>query len=664
MSLFVEEIFNAISLAGTYLLIALGVTLLYGITRIINFAQGELVSLGGFIAFALASLHVPIWAALVISTLLVAAGSEVLDFAVFRRTLTRPLNGFIVSLGLILVLEAAYALIWTAPVYSVPPLLGGTFDLGAGVVISRERVLLIAITAVVAALLFAILRYTKYGRGMRALSEDRTGARVLGVPVGVLVSVVFVLSTGLAAAAGGLLGTVLPFTTDGGTTLLLLGFAVAIVGGLGSIRGAVGAAILLALTQTLAGAYVSLEWSYAILLVVMIATILARPRTASGGGDPLAVEGIFNDTQLPAEGQDRRTRAVSRGLPRLSAVVLGVLVFLAPLILASARDVSLLSGALVNAIVAYSFWFCFRQVGLFSIAQGAFMGTGAYTAALVSAHLGLDFWLQIAVALVAAGLMAVLFGLISLRTTGSYFAILLFALNELFVQAVGNWSFTGQSSGLLLTQPPDALFGLVSFESPTAFYYLVLAVLIAAVVVLGIVRRSRFGRRLLSVRDNATLASSLGLNVFRHKLAALAIGGALAGVGGVLYAYQQLGVAPDEFSVSISITFVLMVILGGSESVAGPLVGALLATFLPDIFGLSPYVAQLVYGLVLVVVISLLPRGVTGSLRGGSDWLARTLTARSATPAGTVAGAGEGLAGYPDYPPPLASSSDGREDSL
>jgi branched-chain amino acid transport system permease protein len=618
MSLFIEQLFNGLSLAGIYLLIALGITLLFGITTIINFAQGELVIGGGFVAYALVQAHIPIAAALVISAVAIGVGSEVLDFGLFRRTLDRPLNGLIISLGLITLLEAVYSLIWPAPVYSLPLVLSGTVNVGGGIIISKERLLLIGVTAVLTMLVFLMLGKTKYGRGMRALSEDRMSARVLGVPVGILISLVFMLSSGLAALAGGLLGTIFPFESTQGTTLLLIGFAVAIVGGLGNVRGAVYASILLAFVQVLGGAYISQLWSQAFLVGAMIIVIVIRPTgfgTAGGHGDPLSAGFIALSNRV------RRSRPridpVGRVLNLVPTGATGVVIVLlafAPFILSSSFNTSLMTSAIINALVAYSFWFGFRYVGIFSIAQATFMGMGAYSADLVAQHMGWDFWAQSGVAVAAGAGLALIFGLIALRSSGSYFVIILFALSELMVNIAGNWSFVGGQDGLELTSSANPLGTLVDFSQTRNLYFLVLVVFLLTMAVLLLIRRTAFGARLRSVRDNETLAKSLGLNTYRHRLLALVISGGVAGVAGILFSYNQLGIGSSYFDPSASINFVLMVMVGGSETLLGPLVGALLVTFLPSLIHLGPYQSQAVYGAGLVLVILLLPQGIVGSI--------------------------------------------------
>lgn len=631
---FVEQLINALALAGIYLLVALGITLIFGLTRIVFFAQGELVTLGAFLTLSLVELHVNVILALVIAPLAVGLLAEVLDLSILRPTLVRPLNGFIISLGLIVALEAAYAIHWSGDYYYISPVLNGTLAFG-DIVVSKERAVLVGVTAVATLALFLFLDRTHYGRGMRALAEDRIGSQVLGVRVGRLISIVFVVGCALAGLAGGLLGTIFPFTAFSGSAFLLQGFAVAVVGGLGNVRGAVVAALLLAFTQTMGAAYISLSWSYGMLLGAMIVIILVRPYglfapSEGGGGDPLGGSHFLGGGaalgRIPTESNIGRLLAA---VPRLSLVGLFAFGLAAPIFLGSNREVALATFGLVATIGTYSLWFGFRFAGIFSIAQAAFVGIGAYTTAIVALHWGVNFWLEILLAVLAGAVGATVFGLISLRASGSYFVIILFALTELQVVIIQNWvSVTGGINGIVLATPANPLFGLVDFTDPTNLYYLVFVFACLIIVFLYWLGRTSFGHLLTSLRDNELLAQSLGLNTFRYKLAALVISGACAGLGGALYIYAAISVAPSYFNAAASIQMILQMIMGGSGTVAGPLVGTAVATFLPEVLHLSPYQAQLVYGLLLVGIIILLPTGIVGMIKTNYVRLAIRIAAR------------------------------------
>jgi branched-chain amino acid transport system permease protein len=633
LTIFIEQLFNALSLAGIYVLVAMGLTLVFGLTRIINFAQGEFVTLGAFATMTLAELNVPVPIALLLSGVGVGLLSEVIDLGVFRRTLSRPINGFIVSLGLIVALEAAYAIRWPGVLYTIPPVLPGVWHLGP-VVLVQERVFLVLVAAAACLILFWFLERTHYGRGIRALAEDRTSAQVLGVRVGRLISVTFIIGSGLAALAGGLLGTIFPFTAFFGSAFLLKGFAVAIVGGLGNIRGVVVAALVLATAETMGGAYVSLEWSYAILLVVMVAIILWRPyglfRSAeAAGGDPLRGDHLLGGAGLSRAALLTRVGRILKRLPLVGAAAFAVVLATVPLWIDSYHSLSLMTFAVVNAIAVYSLWFAFRHAGIFSVAQAGFVGIGAYATVILTIHFQINFWEQILISVLLGAALAAVFGYIALRASGTYLLILLFALSELEIIVIQNWSdVTGGYVGITLPTAPDPFGGAISFANPIALYYLVLAFAAISVAFLAWLATTRFGKLLASLRDNEMLAQSLGLNTFRYKLLALTVSGAVAGLGGAALVYVAIGIAPPYFSVNASIQYSLMMLLGGSGTLIGPMVGALVATFLPDVLHFDPYESQLVYGLLLVLIIVVLPTGAIGALRQAYFRLANRVAAR------------------------------------
>lgn len=623
MSTFATQFYNAIELASIYLLIALGISLVYGLARVVNFAQGELVTLGAFIALELHD-SMSTAVAILLSALAVGALSQPLYFGLFRSTMKRPFNGFIISIGLIVGLEGLWSLVWPQASYSIPPIVSGSWTIG-GVVIDRNGALLIGVAAVAAAVLIRMLSVSSFGRTMRAIAEDPLAVAVLGVRTTRRTALTFAIGSLLAGLAGGLLGTLFPFNAYFGSSFLLDGFAVAIVGGLGSIPGAVVAAVVLALAQTLGGAYVSLGWSSAFGLAAIIVIILVRPTgifrgTESGeilGADDSAVniewETYENSKRAAASaaGSLRDVRVAPwLGIP-LTALLLGV----APFVL-QARYLSDATYAVILAIAAYGVWFLFRFAGILSISQAAFMGIAGYTAAVTSTRWHLGVWPQLGLAIAAAALASLVVGLLCLRTRGSYFLIMLFAVNELIVQVMTNWqSVTGGSQGVIVVSAPSFLGQLVNFSDPTEFFYLAAVFLVVTVTVLRWVSVTAFGRRLTMIRDSEVLSESLGVKSYGHRVAAFVLAGAIGGLAGMLLLYQQNAIEPTQFSTFPGVYLVLMVLLGGGGTLVGPLLGAIIITFIPEVLNLGPNTTQLVNGILLIAIISLLPIGVGGSIR-------------------------------------------------
>jgi branched-chain amino acid transport system permease protein len=623
-----QNLYDSLGDASIYLLVALGITLVYGLTRLVNFAQGEMVTIGAFVSYGFVRLGLPLAVALVLATVLVGLGSEVLYVGLFRRTVTRPFNGLVISLGLIVALEGAYSLIWPGSSYQLNPAIAGSWTIG-GVSLDKNRALLVVITAAVAAALLYGLRSTQTGRGVRAIAEKRTAAQVLGVPVGRLTGMTFMVGSGLGALAGGLLATMFSFNAYFGSSFLLDAFAVAIVGGLGNVGGAILAALILSICETLGGAYVSLQWAPAIGVIAIIVVLLLRPhgilRGTEAGESVGSAEAALAFGEEPTE-KALRSREAVRGekrfawepqIPRL-ALALGVILFIvAPFLLPTARSLSDATYAVVIALGTYGVWYLFRYAGIISVVQAPLMGIGAYTAALTAAHWGWSFWPQLLLAIAIATVVATAIGVIALRTSGSYFLIVLFAFAELITAVLTNWSsLTGGEEGLIQANAPDPFGGAINFVNPKAFYWLALALLLVVIVALVALAKSPFGRRLVTVRDNEVLARSLGLNAFRHKLVAFAVSGTVAGVAGVLLLYQQTAITPALFGVFPSVNLILAMMIGGIGVIAGPALGAIVFVFLPEVLSLGPNATQLVYGLLLVAVIVLAPRGLGGTLRG------------------------------------------------
>lgn len=274
---FFQQLFNALRISGVYALVALGITVIFGLTGIVKFSIGQLLTLGAFLSFAFwDNDRLTYFLAVPLAALSVGALSFLLERAAFRFTLERPINGFIVSLGLILVLQNLVIEFWGTESKAIQPPFSGEWEAG-GVSMPRQSWFVIWVTVGLIVLLFLGLRFTKYGRAMRACAEDRDAAALMGVPVNWVVAGTFALGGALAAVAGGLFASVFPIHPYIGSSLLLKGFAVALVGGLGNIEGTVAAALLVGTTETMAAGYLETEWRDGYTFGLMILVLLWRP---------------------------------------------------------------------------------------------------------------------------------------------------------------------------------------------------------------------------------------------------------------------------------------------------------------------------------------------------------------------------------------------------
>ena len=255
-------------------------------------------------------------------------------------------------------------------------------------------------------------------------------------------------------------------------------------------------------------------------------------------------------------------------------------------------------------------------VGYVSIAQAGFMGIGAYFSTLLSVKLGWSVWTTLWIAPLFTALVSVLVGYPSLRVKGHYFAIVTLAYNMvIFTILLTFSSVTGGEAGISNVPRPSefSLLGWVmNFEgrSNTAYYILVLLSALLATGLCAIILHSRVGRVLVAIRQNESLADAMGVSTWRYKLFAFVVSAGLAGFAGALYAHYIGFLNPEPFGVDQSLNAILAVILGGSGTLAGPVVGAFAVTFLPEYLRIADSYRLVTYGFILVVATIFLPRGL------------------------------------------------------
>ena len=282
MDILFQQILNGLSIASVITLIAVGVTLIFGLTGIINFAHGEFLMVGSIVTWLAVQAGLGFFIALVLAVIAVGTMGFVLERGLFRFTLTRPTNGFIVSLGLIVVLQHIVILFYDPNQKSIPRPLSGIWNV-AGVRIASVRVMVILVTIAVVALTFAMVTRSRYGRALRAAVDDRDTAALMGIPVRRYITGVFVLGSALAGLGGALLIALFPITPFTGGTMVMKGFAVALIGGLGNLTGAVVAGLILGIVEGFSAGYGFSEWTDAYSFALMILVLLFRPNGLFGG---------------------------------------------------------------------------------------------------------------------------------------------------------------------------------------------------------------------------------------------------------------------------------------------------------------------------------------------------------------------------------------------
>jgi branched-chain amino acid transport system permease protein len=300
----------------------------------------------------------------------------------------------------------------------------------------------------------------------------------------------------------------------------------------------------------------------------------------------------------------------------LAAIILaGVLTLLALPHVLSTYYLGLVIQMMIFALFAMSLDLLIGYAGLASLGHAAYFGVAAYTTGLVALRLGWNVWFALPAGLLLAAVTATLFGLLALRTRGSYFLMITLALSQVVWGIAFGWrTLTGGDDGLPDVPRPNLDLPW-SLTDSTPFYYFVLVFAAIGTLLLMRIVASPFGHALRGIRESETRMLALGYNVWRYKLVAFVLAATFAGLAGCLYVYYNRFVSPDYLHVARSAEVLLMVILGGAGTLIGPAIGAALIVLLQNI--VSGYTERwlIVLGVVYVLVALLAPRGLVGFVR-------------------------------------------------
>jgi branched-chain amino acid transport system permease protein len=276
----------------------------------------------------------------------------------------------------------------------------------------------------------------------------------------------------------------------------------------------------------------------------------------------------------------------------------------------------------IFAVLALSLNLLLGYTGQLSLGHAAFFGIGAYATGLLTVKLEWSAWIGLLAAIVLPGVAGYVIGRLALKLRGAYFVLLTISFAGCVSLVSVNWmDLTNGPLGLPGVPPLEiALLGLpaLSLRSKTAFYYVVLVAVALSYLVCVALIRSRVGRALVALRENETLAASVGIDGTHYLVLAAVVSAAMAGFGGGLYAHYTRFVSPEVFLFTYTVTMVIMVVAGGKGTLAGPIVGAVLFTVLPEALraATSWQWQMLLYGILLVGVLFFMPEGIVPALRG------------------------------------------------
>jgi branched-chain amino acid transport system permease protein len=606
---------NGLAAASSLFLVGAGLSLIFGVTRIINIAHGSFYMLGLYLAYSCATAvggALGFWGGIIASALLVAVLGAVIEVLLLRRVYQSPeLFQLLATFALVLVINDATQFVWGPEDLLGPraPGLRGSLEI-LGRNFPSYDLLLILIGPLVLLFLHLMLARTRFGRLIRAATQDREMVGALGVNQALLFTVVFALGAFLAGFGGALQVAREPANLSLDLTVISDAFVVVVVGGMGSITGAYLAALIVAEVKALCigigvvnfGAFtanfskLTLVAEFLVMAVVLVARpygLLGRPQGA---------------VRNPAEIGDP-IRPASPAVRMLGALMLLGLLILPLASRLSPYTVVLGIDVLIAILFATSLHFIMGPGGMHSFGHAAYFGLGAYGAALMVKFLAAPMPAALISAMVAALAGALLFGWFAVRLSGVYLAMLTLAFAQIVWSILFQWeAVTGGSNGILGIWPQ------APFDDRSAFYLLTLGIVLAGVLLLRCFLFAPFGYAMRAGRDSALRAEAIGINVKRVHWIGFAIAGTFCGAAGGVFAFAKGTISPDVAWVSRSIDAMVMVLLGGLQTLSGPIVGATVFTWLQDTIMRQTAFWRGLLGAVILILVLVFPGGIVGTL--------------------------------------------------
>jgi branched-chain amino acid transport system permease protein len=606
---------NGLSSASGLFFVAAGLSLIFGVTRIVNIAHGSLYMLGIYIAWTFATKvggALGFWGGIVATAVIVGLIGAAIEIILLRRIYRAPeLFQLLATFALVLVINDATLWLWGPEDLLGPraPGLRGAIEILGRRLPSYDLFLIFVGPLVLLALHFTLAK-TRFGRLVRAATQDREMVGALGVNQAMLFTAVFALGAMLAGLGGALQVAREPANLQLDLTVIGDAFVVVVVGGMGSIPGAYLAAVLIAEVKALCIAIgvvniggVSVNFSKLTLVaefLVMAVVLIVRPYGLLG-----KPQGAVRSVAEPEEPM----RPASTPFKLFALAALAVLICL-PLIARDSPYVLVLGiDVLIAVLFATSLHFIMGPGGMHSFGHAAYFGLGAYGAALLVKWFAAPMGVALAAAPLAAAAGAFLFGWFAVRLSGVYLAMLTLAFAQIVWSVVFQWEeVTGGSNGVVGVWPSWPV------DTRAAYYLLTLALVTGGVLLLRRMLFSPFGYAMRAGRDSPLRAEAIGIDVKRVHWLAFAVAGAACGVAGGLFAFAKGSISPETIAVGRSIDGLVMVLLGGIQTLSGPIVGASAFAVLQDtIMRQTEYWRALLGGIILLLVL-VFPSGLVGAM--------------------------------------------------
>jgi branched-chain amino acid transport system permease protein len=582
-----------------YAMLSLGLAVIFGMMNIVNFAHGALYMMGAFGAWILLKYTgLSYWWALLLVPIAVGAFGVVVERTMLRKLYKLDhLYGMLLTFGLSLILQGVFS-DWfgsSGQPYAIPAALTGGFKLGF-MFLPYYRAWVIVASLIICLGTWYVIERTKLGSYLRAATEKPQTVQSFGIDVPRMIMLTYGAGVGLAALAGVMAAPVYQVSPSMGADLLIVVFAVVVIGGMGSIMGSIVTGFGIGVIEGLAKAYWP-EASTTVVFLVMAVVLLIRPA------------GLFGNKPEPAA-----EHAASFSVPASAPwVERAILLALAAFFLAAWSFIY--PGFLMKAMLLGLFACAFNLIAgygrLVSFGHAMFLGSAGYVCGHAAKIWGLPPELAILAGTATAALLGLVSGWLAIRRSGIYFAMVTLAFAQMIYFVALQAPFTGGEDGLQ-NIPRGMLFGVFDLSKPMTVYLFVMAVFLGGFFLIMRLVKSPFGQVLKAIREHEPRAQSLGFRTERYKLVAFTISAALAGLAGSTKAIV-LGIATlTDVHWSMSGEVLLMTFLGGVGTLYGPLVGAFIVVAMQNYMGGLGQWVTVIHGAIFVLCVLAFRRGLVG----------------------------------------------------
>jgi branched-chain amino acid transport system permease protein len=588
-----------------YAVLCLGLSIIFGMLFVINFAHGAQYMMGGFAAWILLNrFGVGYWYALFLAPLIVGFTGILIERLFLRYAYKLDhIFSLLLTVGLAIVIEGLFFNEFGSSGKSYPPpeSLAGGFDLGF-MYFPKYRAFVVVASVVVCAVSWFLIERTALGSYLRAATEDAQLVRAFGINVPVLFTATYAFSVGLAAFAGVLSAPIIQVSPFMGGRLMDAAFAVVVIGGMGSLKGAIytgfGVGFLEGLTK-----YFYPEASSVVVFLLMALVLVVRPMGLFG-------KTIVFHPQLAETAKISLKEKLGISPSHLAGFLILVgLIAIAPALVYSVTVMHVLTFALFAASLNLTFGFG----GLLCFGHAMFFGMGSYVMAHSIKVWGVTPEVGILLGTLAGAAVGLVVGLLAIKRKAIYFSMITLAFSQLVYFLCVQMPFTGGEDGIQAV-PRGMLFGLIDLGDSTNLYIFIASAVLLGLVAIYRVVHSPFGHILRSIRDNESRAISLGYDTERLRLIAFVLAALFAGLAGSLKVLIFQIASLTDVSAGTSGDALFMTLLGGIGTIFGPIAGAAVLVGMQHYFASLGTWVQVLQGLIFVACVMLFRQGIIGQL--------------------------------------------------